>query len=104
MFPSKANVEGSDIIVTDYRNGGRTVDNNPFVLSILFALSLYAILVTILVLPERRLMILYTWRGQMHVRFKWNSKYFDQKTFEDIDAKAVEYLKDFVEAGSVPSS
>jgi len=39
----------------------------------------------------------------MHVKFKWNSKYFDQKTFEDIDAKMVEYLNDFMEAGSVPS-
>ncbi|KAF8320780.1 hypothetical protein DL93DRAFT_2073494 [Clavulina sp. PMI_390] len=73
MFPSKANVEGSDIIVVNYQNGGRTVDSNP-------------------------LMILYTWRGRMHVRYKWNSKYFAQKTFEDIDSKTLEYLKDFVEA------
>lgn len=31
MFPAKANVEGSDVTVIDYRNGGRTVDNNPCV-------------------------------------------------------------------------
>lgn len=73
MFPQKANVDGSDVVVTDYRNGGRTVDNNP-------------------------LMILYTWRGQMHARFKWNSKYFDDQTFKDIDAKVVEYMEDFVRA------
>lgn len=47
-------------------------------------------------------MILYTWKGRMHARYKWNSKYFDQKTFEEIDAKALEYLNDFVAAGSDP--
>ena len=41
-------------------------------------------------------MVLYTLGGQMLVRFKWNSKYFDDKTFRDIDAKAAEYLGDFV--------
>ena len=43
-------------------------------------------------------MILYTWRGQMHARFKWNSKYFDDQTFKDIDAKVIEYMEDFVAA------
>lgn len=49
---------------------------------------------------SHRLMILYTFKGRMTVRHKWNSKYFDTKTFEDINAKALEYFNDFVEAGA----
>ena len=47
-----------------------------------------------------RLIELYTLKERMHVRYKWNSKYFDQKTFEDVDAKVSEYLGDFVASGN----
>jgi len=71
VFPSRANVEGSHIVVVDYRSGGRALDNNP-------------------------LTTLYTWKGKMHIRHKYSSKFFDEKTFEDIHTKALEYLSDFV--------
>ena len=95
-LPSNAEVEGSQVVVVDYRGGGRALDNNSYVFVVHFICVNAFWLISF-----KRVTTLYIWKGKMHVQHMYSSKYFDQKTFEDLHARTIEYFVDFVASANL---